>query len=91
MELVQHLLLLWPSVSKCQKANHNHCFLRVTDLCSGIETVPWICSCFVCLCMAEEGPDFFLAKCPLSLGGGTNFLGGGIKFWVVKFSHVPLH
>ena len=43
---------------QCQEANHNHFFLQVSDLCCGLETVPWICSCFVRLCRAEGGTDF---------------------------------
>ena len=55
---------------QCQGANHNHVVLHVTDLCSGVETIPWNCSCSGCLYMAEAGTDF--GKTP---PGGYDFLG----------------
>ena len=44
------------------------------DLCSGIETVPWICSCSVCLCMAEEDVDF--GQTPIKPRGLSIWEGG---------------
>ena len=53
--------LLWPSLYYCfqrHEANHNHFVLQVRDLCSGVETLPWIRSCSICLYVAEGGTDF---------------------------------
>ena len=62
-----------------QEATHNHCLLQVGGLCSDFETVPWICSCSVCLYMAEWGTDF--GKTPMKpLSLGEYKFGGGINF-----------
>ena len=43
----------------------------MSGLCSGVETVPWICSCFVRLKMAE-GQNAHEAEAGTNLGGGIN-------------------
>ena len=59
-----------------------HRLLQVSDHCSGVEIVLWICSCCV-PCAGLKGVQI-LAKRPISLGGykywgGIN-IGGGIHF-----------
>ena len=84
MELARHLLPLWPMLYQCvqcHETNHNHCFPQMSDLCSGVETVPWICSCSVCFYRAEGGTDF--GKTPIKPRRGITF--GGCKFWGVEF------
>ena len=56
-------------------------FKSVAFVCGGVATVPWICSCSVCLYRAERGTDF--GKTPTQprgykFWGGTNLGGGGL-------------
>ena len=52
--------------------------LRASGICSGVDTVPWICSCSVCLSLAEEGTGF--GKTLTKPKGVYNLRGGGAEF-----------